>query len=125
MSSPVAGDPPQAHLPQSDLPLGAGTPLATVSGASVRAIVTGMLIGALLTPCNVYSGLKIGWSFNMSITAALLSFAFWRLAEDLAGAQADDRSEAHHQQRRVEREPELLEAERGDARVAQRSRCRP
>ena len=88
MSSPVAGDPPQAHLPQSDLPLGAGTPLATVSGASVRAIVTGMLIGALLTPCNVYSGLKIGWSFNMSITAALLSFAFWRLAEDLAGARA-------------------------------------
>src|SRR5690606_16343858 len=58
-----------------------------VSGASFRAIVTGMIIGGLLTPCNVYSGLKIGWSFNMSITAALLSFAFWRLAEDLAGTR--------------------------------------
>jgi len=37
-----------------------------------------MLLGALLTPCNIYSGLKIGWSFNMSIIALLLAFAFWR-----------------------------------------------
>ena len=56
-------------------------------GATVRAIITGIVIGALLTPCNIYSGLKIGWSFNMSIIAALLSFAFWRVAEDLAGTR--------------------------------------
>lgn len=43
-----------------------------------RAVLTGMLLGALLTPCNVYSGLKIGWSFNMSIAAGLLGFAFWQ-----------------------------------------------
>jgi uncharacterized oligopeptide transporter (OPT) family protein len=42
-----------------------------------RALGTGLLLGALLAPCNVYSGLKIGWSFNMSITALLLAFAFW------------------------------------------------
>ena len=66
----------------------AARPVQPVSGASVRAIVTGVVIGALLTPCNVYSGLKIGWSFNMSITSALLSFAFWRLAEDLAGVRS-------------------------------------
>lgn len=54
---------------------------------TLRAICTGMIIGALLTPCNVYSGLKIGWSFNMSIAAALLSLAFWRLAEQLAGTR--------------------------------------
>jgi uncharacterized oligopeptide transporter (OPT) family protein len=42
-----------------------------------RALMTGMVLGALLAPCNVYSGLKIGWSFNMSITALLLSYAFW------------------------------------------------
>lgn len=45
---------------------------------TVRALLTGILLGAALTPCNVYSGLKIGWSFNMSITALLLAFAFWR-----------------------------------------------
>jgi putative OPT family oligopeptide transporter len=54
---------------------------------TVRAIVTGMVLGALLTPCNIYSGLKIGWSFNMSIAAALLSFAFWKAATPLTGAR--------------------------------------
>ena len=48
---------------------------------TLRAIATGMVLGALLTPCNIYSGLKIGWTFNMSITAALLSFAFWKILE--------------------------------------------
>lgn len=46
---------------------------------TIRAIVTGCIIGAILTPCNVYSGLKIGWSFNMSIAAALLSYGFYKL----------------------------------------------
>ena len=44
-----------------------------------------MLLGGLLVPCNVYTGLKIGWSFNMSITAALLSLAFWKTAERTLG----------------------------------------
>ncbi len=44
---------------------------------TARAIVTGVVIGVLLTPCNVYSGLKIGWSFNMSIAALLLGNMFW------------------------------------------------
>ncbi|MCP5145226.1 MAG: OPT/YSL family transporter [Gammaproteobacteria bacterium] len=44
-----------------------------------RALVTGVVLGIVLTPCNVYSGLKIGWTFNMSIAALLLGGAFWRL----------------------------------------------
>ncbi|MGP0628701.1 OPT family oligopeptide transporter [Nitrospina sp. 32_T5] len=54
---------------------------------TVRAVVTGMTLGALLVPCNVYSGLKIGWSFNMSITAVLLSLAFWRFGEKVADSR--------------------------------------
>src|SRR5680860_651541 len=50
-----------------------------------RALATGIVLGALLAPCNVYSGLKIGWSFNMSITALLLAFAFWVPLERLMG----------------------------------------
>lgn len=51
---------------------------------TIRALVTGMLLGAVLTPANVYSGLKIGWSFNMSIIALLLlGFGFWRALETL------------------------------------------
>src|SRR3546814_21129713 len=34
---------------------------------TVRAILTGMLLGALLTPCNVYSGRTLGWAFKMSL----------------------------------------------------------
>ena len=44
---------------------------------TVRAVATGYLLGSLLAPCNIYTGLKIGFSFNMSIAAALLSYAFW------------------------------------------------
>ncbi len=53
------------------------SPNRPVRELTLRALVTGMVLGALLAPCNVYSGLKIGWSFNMSITALLLGFAFW------------------------------------------------
>jgi uncharacterized oligopeptide transporter (OPT) family protein len=53
---------------------------------SPRALLTGLVLGAALTPCNVYSGLKIGWSFNMSIAALLAGLAFWRAAERAARA---------------------------------------
>ena len=46
---------------------------------TVRAVASGILLGALLTPCNIYSGLKIGWSFNISIIALLLAAGFWAL----------------------------------------------
>jgi uncharacterized oligopeptide transporter (OPT) family protein len=45
---------------------------------TLRALLTGLLLGAVLTPSNIYSGLKIGWSFNMSIIALLVGFAFWQ-----------------------------------------------
>jgi putative OPT family oligopeptide transporter len=45
---------------------------------SLRAVLTGVLLGVLLTPSNVYAGLKIGWSFNMSIIALLLGVGFWQ-----------------------------------------------
>ena len=44
---------------------------------TVRAILMGMFLGSLLSLCNIYTGLKIGWGFNMSITAALLSYGFF------------------------------------------------
>ncbi|REK06004.1 MAG: OPT family oligopeptide transporter [Planctomycetota bacterium] len=59
-------------------------PLATRQ-LTLRAAATGAVLGALLVPCNVYSGLKIGWSFNMSIAAALLSCGFWATARRVGG----------------------------------------
>jgi putative OPT family oligopeptide transporter len=45
---------------------------------TLRALLTGLLLGAVLTPSNIYSGLKIGWSFNMSIIALLVGYAIWQ-----------------------------------------------
>lgn len=44
---------------------------------TVRSVITGMLLGGILSLCNIYAGLKIGWGFNVTITAVLLSWAFW------------------------------------------------
>ncbi|GJL60426.1 MAG: peptide transporter [Nitrospirales bacterium] len=69
-----------SHPPTSAFP----PPDTTHPQLTIRAIATGMVLGVLLTPCNIYSGLKIGWTFNMSITAALLSYAFWKIFETTA-----------------------------------------
>ena len=45
----------------------------------MRSILVGMILGGALSLCNVYMGLKIGWSFNMSITAALLSYGMFHI----------------------------------------------
>lgn len=53
---------------------------------SPRAVLTGVVLGILLTPSNVYAGLKIGWSFNMSIIALLVGFGLW---QGLAGRRGN------------------------------------
>ena len=70
-------------MPLSSLPVSAldrrTDPVApSVAQFTVRAVASGMVLGGLLSLCNIYSGLKIGWGTNMSITAALLGYAFWR-----------------------------------------------
>ncbi|MEZ4386438.1 MAG: OPT/YSL family transporter [Candidatus Krumholzibacteriia bacterium] len=44
---------------------------------TVRAVLTGMVLGAILSACNIYTGLKIGWGLNMSVTAALVGYGLW------------------------------------------------
>jgi uncharacterized oligopeptide transporter (OPT) family protein len=58
-----------------------------------RAVVSGIALGVLLTPCNIYSGLKIGWSFNVSIIALLLSAGFWSLLQRRGLAREPGRGE--------------------------------
>ena len=50
---------------------------------TVRAVVTGLLLGFVLSFANVYSGLKVGWFFGMAMPACLASFAIWRLLASL------------------------------------------
>lgn len=44
---------------------------------TVRAALTGMLLGGILSASNLYIGLKIGWSFGMGITSAVVGFAIF------------------------------------------------
>ncbi|MFD2112707.1 OPT family oligopeptide transporter [Thiorhodococcus fuscus] len=55
---------------------------------TIRALLTGILLGAALAPCNLYSGLKIGWSFNVSIIALLVASGFWSLIDRLRPGSA-------------------------------------
>ncbi len=59
---------------------------AQLKQLTVRAVLTGMLLGSVLSLCNIYSGLKLGWSSNMSVTAALLAYGFWQVARGLGAS---------------------------------------
>lgn len=42
-----------------------------------RAIVIGSLVGSIVACTNIYIGLKIGWTFGVSIVSAVLGFAIF------------------------------------------------
>ncbi len=43
-----------------------------------RAVLMGGILGALMSISNLYTTLKVGWSFGVAITACVLSFTIWR-----------------------------------------------
>jgi len=45
---------------------------------TVRAVVTGMLLGAIMCLSNLYVVLKTGWSLGVTLTACILAFAIFR-----------------------------------------------
>lgn len=55
---------------------------------TLRALVTGMALGSLLSVCTVYVGLKIGQGFGVSLTAALLAYGIWAGFGRIAGRGA-------------------------------------
>lgn len=48
---------------------------------TARAVVTGALIGSLMSISNIYVGLKIGWGLGAAITSAVLAFSLFTLLE--------------------------------------------
>src|ERR1700722_2246675 len=44
---------------------------------TVRAVIMGGIIGMFTGVANLYTTLKIGWSFGVSITACVISFVAW------------------------------------------------
>ena len=58
---------------------------------TVRALLTGCLLGGVMSISNLYVGLKIGWGLGVAITAAVLAFALFTAIE-----KAFKVSAAHH-----------------------------
>ena len=48
---------------------------------SVRSVVSGMLIGAVMSVSNLYVGLKTGWGLGVTITACIIAFGVFRALE--------------------------------------------
>lgn len=44
-----------------------------------RAVLVGMVLGAVLSLTNLYASLKMGWSFGVALTAGIISFAVWNV----------------------------------------------
>jgi len=48
------------------------------SELTARAVLSGLFVGCLIGASNICIGLKIGWTFGASITAAVISFVIFR-----------------------------------------------
>ena len=51
-----------------------------------RAVVTGMLIGGLMSVSNLYVGLKTGWGLGVTITACIIAYAVFKFLEQIVPA---------------------------------------
>ncbi len=54
---------------------------------TVRAVLMGGILGMFMAVSNLYTTLKIGWSFGVSITACVISFVVWNTICRLLGGK--------------------------------------
>jgi uncharacterized oligopeptide transporter (OPT) family protein len=50
---------------------------------TLRAVIMGMFLGAIMALSNLYVGLKAGWGLGVAITSCILSFSIFRLLRGL------------------------------------------
>src|ERR1035438_5711782 len=50
-----------------------------------RAVLMGGILGMFMAVSNLYTTLKLGWSFGVSITACVISYVIWNTICSLAG----------------------------------------
>ncbi|MCB9668508.1 MAG: OPT/YSL family transporter [Alphaproteobacteria bacterium] len=71
------------------------TPAPDELQLTVRAVLTGCLLGAVVCAMNIYFGLKTGWSIGGSLISAILGFSFFRAFAGATGAQPLTRLEVN------------------------------
>ena len=52
-----------------------------------RAVMTGGILGGLLSISNLYTSLKLGWAFGVAITACVMSWGLWNGFQKLTGGR--------------------------------------
>src|ERR1035441_8520746 len=52
---------------------------------TLRAVLMGGILGMFMAVSNLYTTLKLGWSFGVSITACVISYVIWNTICSLAG----------------------------------------
>jgi uncharacterized oligopeptide transporter (OPT) family protein len=52
---------------------------------TLRAVLTGGILGMFMSLSNLYTTLKLGWAFGVAITACVLSFVIWNALRALSG----------------------------------------
>ena len=56
---------------------------------TLRAVLMGGVLGMFMSISNLYTTLKLGWSFGVAITACVLSFVIWNAIRALCGRPAE------------------------------------
>ena len=56
---------------------------------SPRAVITGMIIGGVMSISNLYVGLTTGWGLGVTITACIIAFAVFKFLEAVVPAYRD------------------------------------
>lgn len=59
---------------------------------TVRAVLMGGILGMFMALSNLYTTLKLGWSFGVAITACVLSFVIWNALRALSGGKLSQMS---------------------------------
>ncbi len=54
---------------------------------TVRSVLMGGILGMFMAVSNLYTTLKLGWSFGVAITACVISFVVWNALRALSGGK--------------------------------------
>src|SRR6476661_3933056 len=57
-----------------------------------RAVLTGGVLGMFMAVSNLYTILKLGWSFPVTITACVLAYVLWNGLRRLSGGKLSQMS---------------------------------
>src|ERR1019366_1472812 len=59
---------------------------------TLRAVLMGGVLGMFMSISNLYTTLKLGWSFGVAITACVLSYVIWNGIRALSGGRLSQMS---------------------------------